>query len=103
MLMAIFSQTWLVPFIYLAVVLGLYLFGPQERRSELQLRVRGDLNFYLLCDIILVPLAIWATLDWRHRWIDYFTWAVMLVLLVISVRRMFAVPEPTEPDEPPPL
>lgn len=101
--MAIFSQTWLTPFIYLAILLGVYLFAPQERRADVQHRMRTDPNFYMICDIVLMPLAIWATLDWRHHWIDYFCWVLMVVLLVISIPRALKPPAPVEPEEPPPL
>jgi hypothetical protein len=101
--MSFLSQTWLVPFIYLAVVLGVYLFAPEANRAKTQQRMRADINFFLICDILLIPLAIGATLDWRHRYIDYIAWILLIGLLVISIRRALSEPPPVEPDEPPPL
>ena len=101
--MAIFSQTWLVPFFYLAIMLGIYLFAPQDKRADVQKRMRTEPNLYLICDIVLVFLAIPATLDWRHRWIDYLTWLTLVITLLISVPSALKDSTPAEPDEPPPL
>ncbi|MGI8907571.1 MAG: hypothetical protein ACR2IE_13895 [Candidatus Sumerlaeaceae bacterium] len=101
--MNLFSQTWLVPFIYVAVMLALYLFAPRARRATVQQRMRTDPNFYLVANISLIPLAIWATLDPRQRWIDYLSWALLLVLVIVSIQRALQAPVSTEAEEPPPL
>ncbi len=82
-------QTWIVPFIYLAVMLGIYLFGPRDRRATIQEAARGDLNYYILCDLALVALSIVATLTYRPVWLDYVAWGALAVLGGLSARKIW--------------
>ncbi len=93
-------QTWLVPFIYLAVVVGFYLLAPGERRLLIQKHVKKEPNFYMLCDIILIALSIPATLAYRQRWLDYLAWGLLVVFLVLSAARLWKAGQPQPEPEP---
>lgn len=97
-------QTWLVPFVYVAVILAVYLFAPGSRRALVQKKMRTEPNLYLISGIVLVVFANVATLTRGIIWIDYFTWVLMVVLLAVSI--MYALkprPEPVHQDEDNPL
>jgi len=91
------QQTWLVPFIYLAIVMAVYLFAPTGRRPQVQAHLRRDPNFYMILDIILVAVAIPATLLWRQHFLDYAAWGLLVVFAVISIPRILAAKLPTTP------
>ncbi len=98
------KQTWLAPFVFAAVILGIYLYGPEERREQIQKRIRTDLNFYLSSDLVLVAAALLDMVFlWRARWADWTVWILLAVLLGVGVRRVMAEPPPPPPsafDEP---
>jgi hypothetical protein len=89
-------NTWVIPFIFLAVVLAIYLFAPAERRAALQQRIRDDINFHLIADLVLVLLAIASTLLDRQPWLRAVAWLVLIVAIAAGVRRIFAR-QPTAP------
>ncbi len=82
-------KTLVVPFIYVALVLGIFLFGPQERRTQIQAAARRELNFYIICDLVLVALTIAATLTYRQIWIDYAAWGALVILGGVSARKLW--------------
>jgi hypothetical protein len=100
-------NTWVIPFILLAVVLAIYLFAPAERRAAVQQRIRDDINFHIIADLILVLLAIVSTLFSRHPWLRGVAWVALVTAIAACVARIFArkpaVPQSAfdDPAEPP--
>jgi len=93
-------RVYIAPFVYLAVMLGIFLFAPEERRSETQQRIRRDINFYLASELAIVLMAMVALWLYRSRWVYWFgwpAWVVTLILIGISVARVFRTEEPEPP------
>lgn len=71
-------QTWVVPFIFLSLLLGVYLFTPEEYSAPVRERLlKHHLNLFLICELVLVVLSIAATLTVRRMWIDYLAWTAL--------------------------
>jgi cobalamin synthase len=90
-------HTWLAPFMLLAVLLAIYLYAPAARREALQKRIREDINFHLIADLILVVFAVSSTLLYRQGWLRYATWVALAMAVVACTRRVFAQPPPPPP------
>lgn len=90
------TKTWLVPFIYLGVLLALYLFVPESRKADIQKRMRDNLNLLIILDLVLVMMGIAAFIAWRTMWIKYATWIALPVMLAIAFHRA-VTPEPPPP------
>lgn len=93
-------RVYIAPFVYLAVMLGIFLFAPEERRSETQQRIRRDINFYLTMELVIVGLAMIGLSLYRSRWLLWFgwpAWIIALALIGISVSRVFRTEEPEPP------
>lgn len=93
-------HTWLVPFIYIAAIMAIYLFAPSSRRTGIQRKIRAYPNFYLISDIVLIAISIPATLLYRQVWLDYVAWGLLIVLLGLSIMRIFKADDPVAPATP---
>jgi hypothetical protein len=93
------QQTWVIPFLFLSVMLGLYLFFPEQHRARVQAAIRRELNYLLIAELILIALAIPSTLWSRAIWLRLIVWLVFLVVTGVCVRRVLA-PPPSEEDGP---
>lgn len=80
-------QTWIIPFIYAAIILGIYLLSPETQRPALQRRIRRDINFYMITDIVLVAFSIISTLAYTQHWLKWITWGAFVVTMYISIRK----------------
>ena len=89
---------WLPPFVYLAFVLGVCLFGPEERRPELQARVKNDINYYLSVALVVIVFSILASMTYRSYFMAAVAWIAAVVAIFISQRRLFAPTEPPPPE-----
>ena len=80
-------QSWIIPFIYIAVILGVYLLSPENNRAMIQKRIRRDLDFYIVADLILIVLAISSTLAYRQHWLQWISIAALIVAAYVSLRK----------------
>jgi hypothetical protein len=85
---------FLTPFVYVGVMAGLYMFGPEARRPTIQSNLKSRPNFYLGSAVALVILALVAdyTVVYGKSWLAIFAWLVTLGLTVLSVQRAMAPP-----------
>lgn len=90
------TKTWLVPFIFLGAMLAFYLFAPESRRADIQKRMRNNLNFLIILDLVLVVMGIAAFLAWRTVWLNWVTWIALPVMLAVGIHRS-VTPEPPPP------
>ena len=90
------TKTWLVPFIFLGAMLAFYLFAPESRRADIQKRMRNNLNFLIILDLVLVVMGIAAFIAWRTVWIGWATWIALPVMLAVGIHRS-VTPEPPPP------
>ena len=65
--------TWAVPWVYLAVVGGLYLFVG-ESRAGARTWLRANINTWLALTIVLVMLGIGGTVFFRAQWLQVLAW-----------------------------
>ncbi len=89
------NYTPLVPGIYLCLFLAIYLFFPSEKRAEIQERMRRNINFLLICNLVLVAISISAAMMLRTLTPDYIAWGALVVLSGVSLWKIFS--EPTRP------
>jgi hypothetical protein len=94
------QQTWVIPFLFLSVMLGLYLFFPEQHRTRVQATIRRELNFLLIAELILITLAIPSTMWSRAFWLRLIAWLVFLVVIAVCVRRVLAPPPLEDEDRP---
>src|SRR5436190_325702 len=80
-------QSWIVPFVYAALVLGLYLLFPEQKRPMIQKRIRHEINYYIIADLILIALAIVSTLAYRQHWLKWLTWGALVIATYLAVRK----------------
>ena len=81
-------QSWVVPFIYLAVILGFCLFSPEHRRSEIRSRLLREPNHYLVTELILILAAIVSTIFSRQHWMTGLAWLLLVCATVLSIRKI---------------
>ena len=95
-------QTWAIPFLFCAFVLGLYLFTPDAKRAEVQKGIRKEINFYLIAALILIIPANAGTLIRGHAWLKIGSWVLLVVACAVCAQKalapFFAAP-PDDDDE----
>jgi hypothetical protein len=96
-------RTWIVPFIFLALLLAAYLFSPEQRRRELQEHIRREVNALLIMELALIVLTLLPLLFFRQRWLRYIDWIALLACGYIAYRRIMSPDEPPADTSEPPL
>lgn len=92
--------TPLVPGIYLCLFLAIYLFYPAHVRSVVQAKIKQNINFLLICNLILVAISITAALMMRTLTPDYAAWVALVILAAVSLWKIFSSPaKPNLPNE----
>jgi hypothetical protein len=91
-------QTWVVPFIFLALLLGIYLLTPPEHAPRIRAKILGELNFFLALELVLIVLAIAASVTFRRVWIDWLAWLALAAAVGVSLKRLFGAPPVNKDD-----
>lgn len=90
------QQTWVIPFLFLTVILGLYLFAPEQRRGQVQTSIRRQINYLLTAELILIALAIPSTIWSRVLVLRFLAWLAFLAVTAVCVRKILAPPPSDE-------
>lgn len=95
-------RTWVVPFIFIAFWMAVFLFAPDSRRATVQARIKKLLNNLLVVEIILIILSIMDTVFFRQHWIGWLSWLTLALSIAVIGYQVFA-PEPPPSDHESPL
>src|SRR5262245_21727212 len=92
---------YLAPFLYIASMLAVYLYAPEERRVVAQKNIRTEPNFYLICGVILTFLSIFGyrSAYYGSWWLAALTWLVAIIMIVVSARKALEPPPADDKDE----
>jgi len=90
---------FLTPFVYVAAMAGLYMYGPEPRRPTIQSNLKSRPNFYLGSAVALVILALVAdyTVVYGKSWLAILAWLATIALIVLSAQRAMASPPKEDP------
>lgn len=89
-------HTWVIPLIFLAAMMGVYLFTPEESRNRIRDRMKVLINELLIAELILIFPSLLAYVFWRQHWMRYVPWLLLIAAIVYCVRKIFE-----KSDEPP--
>jgi hypothetical protein len=93
-------RTWIVPFIFVAFWMGVYLFAPEERRGAIQSRMKLMINNLLGTELLLIVLSIMDTVFFRQNWIGWLSWITLAVSIVVLGKQVLASEPPPSDDGP---
>ena len=90
------SQTWVIPFVFLAVMLAVWLFAPEARRDEIHERIMRDINYYLICELVLILAGMIALIYFRNlharQTVRGLAWLALVVVSCMACRRALSRP-----------
>lgn len=78
--------TWLIPWLYLAVV-GFCYYVLGNRRDAVRRWVVDQRNTWLALDVILAALGVAGTIFWRARWLHVIAWLAFLAVCAWTIHR----------------
>jgi len=77
-------MTSLIPWIYVALLAGVYFFAGQRGATDIQAHIRSELQRYLIMALILVLVGLAPVIFWRWRWLTWGSWFVFLAAVLWS-------------------
>lgn len=92
-LLLVVRQTWVVPFIYLCLVLWMAMLTQESTRTSAKQKLLGTPNYYLTTGLILIVLSILATAV-SGLWIDVIAWLGLVIAGYLTYHKL--LPLPTE-------
>lgn len=82
--------TWLAPFVFTAVMAGFYLFAPVKNAEQTKEKMRKNINFYLIANIIVVLFSIIASANYDKTVMDTVAWGIAIILLIFCLVKAFS-------------